>query len=218
MEWQLPKKIRNPEEIKKIRERTLEVAIKLLAEEGFDKMSMRKIASRLKMTAANIYNYFSSKDDLYLFIQTKGFEFILEQVTKACAGVDAPRMKLEMIISEYINFGIGNPDWYNIIFSMDSPKYADYKDMAIEPIAKLEKQAGLKLLNFTLDIVKEVSQSNNGSIEDIQFRTLQFWTSLHGFVSLHNSRVLQEVDKNTDKYTSWFKQDLMIPFTDKHKL
>ncbi|MEZ4549411.1 MAG: TetR family transcriptional regulator [Desulfobacterales bacterium] len=36
-------------------------------------MSMRKLAGRLKMTAANIYNYYQNKDDLYLAIQTRGF-------------------------------------------------------------------------------------------------------------------------------------------------
>ena len=31
---------------------------------------MRKIATKVSMTAANIYNYYSNKDEIYLAIQT----------------------------------------------------------------------------------------------------------------------------------------------------
>lgn len=208
----MPRSSRNQDEIQEVRSRTLDAAIKLLAEEGFDKMSMRKIASRMKMTAANLYNYFSGKDELYLYIQTRGFEILYDRFTTSCTGVDDPRDKLEKSIIEYINFGIENPDWYNIIFSMNTPKYSDYQKMDIEPLAYLEKETGLKLLHFTLNIVKEILQSKDETSEVSLFRSLQLWTALHGFISLHNSRVLQEVHKDMDSHIKRIVEDLMIPF------
>ena len=208
----MPKPSRNQDEIQDVKNRMLDAAIKLLAEEGFEKLSMRKIASRMKMTAANIYNYFSGKDDLYLYIQTRGFEVIYDRFAASSAGIKDPRERLEKAIIEYINFGMENPDWYSIIFSMNSPKYSDYRNMEIEPLAHLEKETGLKLLHFTQSIADEIFQNHDESSEESRFRALQLWTALHGFVSLRNSRVLQEVHRDMDRHMTLMVKDLMRPF------
>jgi len=65
----MPKATRSPEEVKTVKNEILETALSLMCEDGFDALTMRKLALRLKMTAANIYNYYTNKDDLYLAIQ-----------------------------------------------------------------------------------------------------------------------------------------------------
>jgi len=64
----MPKTTRSPEEVKKIKDRILETALQLLIDDGFMHFSMRKLAARLGITAASIYNYFTNKDELYLLI------------------------------------------------------------------------------------------------------------------------------------------------------
>ena len=205
----MPKVSRGPDELKEVKDRILEVAIKLINEMGFNNMSMRKLASKLGMTATNIYNYFSSKDELYLIIQTKGFNIMYDNFVDSCIGIKDPGLKLKNVLTEYLSFGIGSPNWYNIIFSMDTPKYADYRDKEIEPIAYLEKQAGLKLIDFTSNIVNELCQVKGLSEMNARFRTIQIWTQLHGIVSLYNSRVLQEVEEDTETIITMLVDDFI---------
>ena len=63
----MPKTTRAAEEVIGIKDRILETALQHLIEDGFEHFSMRKLAARLGMTAANIYNYFTNKDEIYLF-------------------------------------------------------------------------------------------------------------------------------------------------------
>jgi len=206
----MPKVTRSPEEVNEVKDRILEAAIKLIAEVGFNNMSMRKLASKVGMTATNIYNYFSGKDELYLDIQTKGFDIMYSRFADSCNDIEDPGEKLKKIATEYLSFGFESPNWYNIIFSMDTPKYADYQNMEIEPVAYQEKQAGLKLIDFTYTIVRELRQARGLVTENDRFRTIQLWTQLHGIVSLYNSRVLQEVEEDTETIIDMLVNDFMI--------
>ncbi len=60
-----------------IRERIEQSAIKLFREDGFDKVSMRKIAYDAHMTVGNIYRYFENKDHLFESLITPTLEKII---------------------------------------------------------------------------------------------------------------------------------------------
>jgi hypothetical protein len=51
----------HPEEINSIRDKILDTAAELTIKEGFSKLGMRKIASRLGITATNLYYYLTAK-------------------------------------------------------------------------------------------------------------------------------------------------------------
>jgi len=70
------KKSRDINTIKNIQERILEAALDIIIQEGFPALTMRRIASRIGMTAPNIYNYYQSKDELYISLVIKGFEML----------------------------------------------------------------------------------------------------------------------------------------------
>lgn len=205
----MPRISKSSEKNHDIREKILDTAINLITTMGYNNTSMRKIALDLGMSATNIYNYFSSKDSLYLEIQTKGFDILFKKLIISCNTIEYPREKIICIIKEYLTFGIENPNWYNIIFSMDTPKYADYRNKKIEPVAYMEKQAGLKVIDFTTDVIKELLRLKKLPIEKARFKTIQLWTQLHGIVSLYNSRVLQEVDEDTDTIINMLADDFI---------
>jgi AcrR family transcriptional regulator len=53
------------------RERILDVALELFAEQGYDKTSLREIAERLGITKAALYYYFERKTDILLALHLK---------------------------------------------------------------------------------------------------------------------------------------------------
>jgi len=200
----MPKSIRTPEEIKRVKEDILLAAVTLIGEKGFSTLSMRKLAASLGMTAANIYNYYQNKDELYLDIQKKGFEKIYEAFFTLLSEEKNLRGQIKGVVSEYIRFGTENPHWYNIIFSMDTPKYADYKDSSMEPTARKEKQAGLKLITLASAMLADTGYPE----KKITRKIIHLWISMHGIVSLVNSRVLQEVEEDINSLVEEILTDL----------
>ena len=60
----MPKTPMTKEEIENTRGRILDTALNIIIEEGFNNLSVRKIASRLGVTATTIYNYYTNKDEI----------------------------------------------------------------------------------------------------------------------------------------------------------
>jgi len=207
----MPKTSRSIDEVNEIKETILSEAIKLMDQEGFDNMSMRKLAQRMSMTAANIYNYYSNKDELYLAMQTWGFVQMQKSFIVACDNIEDPAERLSIIIRKYLTYGIENFQIYNIIFSMNSPKYMDYSETDLEPVAYREKEAGLMILDFTVNLIEEIKERYE-ILLDSRFYAVKIWTQLHGVVSLINSRVLQETVEDYDDIVEEIISDIMKKF------
>ncbi|HNW26913.1 MAG TPA: TetR/AcrR family transcriptional regulator [Spirochaetota bacterium] len=205
----MPKTSRSAEEVAQVREHILSAAIGIIADKGFSRLSMRSLASAIGMTAANIYNYYSSKDELYLDIQTAGFQELYARFAGARDREKTPLKKIAAIMKEYISYGTSNPDSYNIIFSMDTPKYADYRDTQIEPVAYAEKKAGLDLIEITRPVVAELLKKRGKPAAGAWKKTVQAWIMLHGIVSLMNSRVLQEVADDSSRFIDESVKDVV---------
>jgi len=195
----MPKAARTQDEIQEIRNHILDEAISVITEKGFDNLSMRVIASGVGMTAANIYNYYKNKDELYLDIQTRGFEQLHQCLKQALDENPDPRQGISAVMRGYLSFGMSYPSLYEIMFILNTPKYADYQHTSLEPIAYIEKETALKAASLLVDAINGISpELSLIPPEDAYFRMIQVWTALHGIISLYNSRVLQEVGKNTE--------------------
>ncbi|PKL37293.1 MAG: hypothetical protein CVV44_16815 [Spirochaetae bacterium HGW-Spirochaetae-1] len=208
----MPKTSRPREEVELVRERILETALQMLIEDGFNTMSMRKLASRLDMTAANIYNYFSSKDELYLMLQTRGFEQLYDDLSTVFSEHSDPIIRGEAMIRAFIDFGIGNRYYYEIMFNRNTPKYTDYVGTEMESIAFNEKSTALKSFHLTAQCLSEIFAVNGaGGVdpENIRYHAIQLWCGLHGIVSLYNSRVLQEVEEGPEKVIDWMVDNIV---------
>jgi AcrR family transcriptional regulator len=209
----VPKPARNIEEVEAVRQQIMETARKLMCEDGFAALSMRKLANRLGMTAPNIYNYFTNKDELYLTIQTTGFQMLYDRFAEIYGSDAGPTEKLKGLMRAYIQFGFDFPDFYEIMFSRNTPKYADYKGTPMEPAASIEKQAALNVADLTEQAIQElmphVAAQRPGNA---RYLTILLWSALHGAVNLYNSRVLQEVDAAAGALIDRMTDDLINRF------
>jgi AcrR family transcriptional regulator len=208
----MPKVARSQEDRELIREKILDEALTLISEQGFTSFSMRKLASRLGLSATTIYNYYSNKDELYLMILTRGFEMLYERFEKIFLASGKPSQKLKDMVRAYIDFGINKAHYYNIMFTSDAPKYRDYVGTDIEPVAYIEKQTALKLIDVTSGALKDFIKSNGCMSEgEIKYFVIKLWSTLHGIIALFNSRVLPEVDENPEEIIEHVAEDVLRP-------
>ena len=67
----------------------LSAARDLFIAEGYQSVSIRKIAERIEYSPAAIYSYFASKDDIFLALAAEGFHLLDEKVQASMTSADA---------------------------------------------------------------------------------------------------------------------------------
>ncbi len=65
-----------------IKKKILEAASDILAKEGYENLSMRKIAKRIEYSPGIIYHYFKDKDEIITLIVEEGYGKILKTISK----------------------------------------------------------------------------------------------------------------------------------------
>ena len=212
----MPTKQKSTDDNENVREKILDAALEILYEEGFAGLSMRKIALRAKMTAANLYNYYSNKDEICLNIKTRGYSILLKDFKQIEAQIEDPFTRMQQLIRSYIAFGLNSVNQYDIIFSQNTPKYSDYVGTPNEAAAMKERDAAISVLDIAGRTIVEMRKaSGQEDLDDASYQALRIWTGLHGIVSLMNNRFLVEVDPEFDYTIEKLVNDLVDPFNPK---
>jgi AcrR family transcriptional regulator len=102
-----------------VRRAILDAARELFVSEGFNNVSIRKIAERIEYSPASIYSYFPSKDDIFFELAEEGFR-ILGDPEAASARADAagvaPLDALRSMIWRLYEFSRDNPQYFALMF------------------------------------------------------------------------------------------------------
>jgi AcrR family transcriptional regulator len=192
----MPRISRTSQQVEAFRQEILDVALHLIIEHGFSELSMRKIASRLGVTATTIYNYYASRDELYFFIRIRGFELLFESIASTYKAKEDPYEKLRAVVGEYVRFGIRNPDYYEVMFiSRGVPKFLDCIGTPLEKVAGREKEKSIQTFLFIAQGIAEYLKISDAKA---RYLTIKLWTELNGIVSLLNSRLLREVEERKE--------------------
>ncbi len=88
----------------------LEAAEPLLAERGFDGVSIMDIARRAGVSKANIYHHFASKEALYLATVKHAFLDMATLVSELNARADMPGKQLACFASAHLSFLFEHPN------------------------------------------------------------------------------------------------------------
>ncbi len=181
----MPKKPRTPQEISEIRERILEEALDIINRNGFEGLSMRKLAARLGVKAVTIYNYYANKDELYLAILTRGYQLLYEECSTAYDSAGSPEEKLRNMMRAYLHFGLEHAHFYNLMFTWHVPKSGDYIGTPMEEAARHEHVESQKVLHLLIKGVSELGESHGISLsrEEIRSYIVYFWSTLHGYIA-----------------------------------
>src|SRR5580658_4540027 len=102
--WGAPKGARknrmgSKERIHRLKEQTrvniLDAAYDIVKDEGWQALSMRKIADKIEYTAPIIYEYYANKDAILLELSKKGFEMLAGKMKAEAAKHPEPADQIE---------------------------------------------------------------------------------------------------------------------------
>ncbi|HPR54945.1 MAG TPA: TetR/AcrR family transcriptional regulator [Deltaproteobacteria bacterium] len=192
----MPRIQRTQEEVDAVKEGILQQAVRLMNEVGYQDFSMRMLAREIRVSAPTLYSYFQSKDDLYLCILTEGFSRLYEIMLAAYNDSKDPVERLAAVAGAYVDFGLASTNFYNLMFTWHVPKYNDYVGTTLEPVARLELDTALQVVNLSLGNIKECA--GGGYIlreKDAGFILVFIWSTLHGYIAGLNNTLLSYMHK-----------------------
>jgi len=194
------KKARNSTDIERIRERIIEAALAIIVEEGLPSLTMRKLGNRLHMSAPNLYNFFQSKEEIYISIVIKGFQMLYDELERSCLLNPDPASRAHALIDAYVDFGITNKAYYDIMFTRSFPKYNDYVGTPYEKISAIEYKISMDIVQIAMDALKGLKKdSHKIATDDLVHGIVKIWSMLHGMVSLANSNIMGYVTPDLKK-------------------
>src|ERR1700710_2678013 len=98
----------------------LDAALQIVKEEGWQALSMRKIADAIEYTAPIIYEYFANKEAILLELTRKGFLILSKDLQEAKSKHRLPGKQLEAMWFAYWNFAFANKELYQVMFGVQT--------------------------------------------------------------------------------------------------
>ena len=165
---------RREKEIQELRQGIIDQSWKIIQEEGWQSLSIRKIADAINYSVPVIYKHFENKEAIVEYFSKEGF-------SKLATDLDASKNiakdqidHLRQIALAYWKFASENTQYYRIMFGLGIP--------ACETINSSEEmKASSKIM---LDAVDSVLTASNNSQADRHLKLKTFWSMLHGFIAI----------------------------------
>lgn len=194
-------KQRREREKEELRQLILKEATQMFLKEGYDKTSMRKIAKKIEYSVGTIYLYYKNKDELLYAVQGVAFDHFLNYM-KPLMDIEHPVERLKKMGEIYLFFSLQNPDYYDLMFVIESPMNA------VEEHESWNK--GEQLFNVLKMTVKECIDQNYAKETDVDALSFMIWSAMHGMVTLKNKCRIQVMDLENEERLMREINEMMI--------
>lgn len=192
------------ERIQRLKEDTraniLEAALQIVKEEGWQALSMRKIADKIEYTAPIIYEYFFNKEAILLELTRQGYIILGEKVKTAKNAHQETADQLEAMWIAYWDFAFKYKEFYQLMYGVDMICCEHKKSMP--EIDFLD--------DLFFDTIKDIMKAEHPEENRICRKYYTFWSIVHGLISINlvnkgrdeamNQHILKDALKGIIKY------------------
>lgn len=147
-------KERREREKEEMRELILSAANDIITAEGFDKLSIRKIAKKIEYSPSIIYHYFNNKEEILNNVMQRGYKKIVTAVSLTKVKGDSPEERLVEMTKNYIKAALDMPEEF-IAAQLNQSEIALKHTSSLFKGASKEKPALAALYNCLKEIYKD---------------------------------------------------------------
>ena len=183
---------RRERERTELREKILDAARELFITDGYEGVSMRKVAEKIEYSPTAIYVYFQDKEDLFHELCHEDFARLAEVFQRA-AQISDPLARLKQIGRTYAEFGRDYPNHYKLMFmTPHPPQDLDKRDQEIKGNPESDAYAFLRLT------MQEAIATGRlrPELTDADLVSQTLWAAIHGAISL-------QIAKCNDAWVDW---------------
>jgi len=154
------------------REDRIVAAARVVAEtEGWDAVTIRRLAQEIEYSQPVLYSHFESRDAIVAAVAIGGFEELATALRSAAGKANGGRDALMEIATAYITFALSRPALYEAMFILPTQlRFA-------EPETRSELRAGFDA----------IAAAVSPFCADAEIVTETFWAVLHGLAELERS-------------------------------
>jgi AcrR family transcriptional regulator len=183
-----------------IKKQILDASMKLFIEEGFENVTIRRIADLIEYSPTTVYLYFKDKDEIFESLHDEGFQK-MQEFNLSLSSIQNPLLRLHKMGENYIQFGMENPEYYNLMFINGEPM----KKIA-EP--GCEWKPGDAAIDYLKATVVECMEKGYLAKADPTLVSLSVWSFVHGLVSLAIRQRLEKFVEPPEMVVPVMKQSL----------
>lgn len=185
-------KERREREKSETRDKILDAARELFVTEGYEGVSMRKVAEKIEYSPTAIYLHFADKNELFRELCHQDYARLAEVFQSSVMSTD-PLERLKQIGAIYIDFGTRYPNHYKFMFMTPHPAHQlDEVDREMKGNPEMDAYAFLKWA------VQQAIEAGcfRDDIQDAELISQTLWASVHGVISLY-------IAKGDDEWVDW---------------
>ena len=174
-----------------IRKQILDASIKLFVDEGFENVTIRKIADIIEYSPTTIYLYFKDKNEIFYQLHELGFQKMIA-LNQNLISIKNPLTRLYKMGENYIDFGLTNPEFYDIMFILRAPM------QTLETMDNCDWKNGEAALHLLMAIIDECMKKGYIKKGNTQAVAMAIWGMVHGIVSLQIRSRLDKLGNEND--------------------
>jgi AcrR family transcriptional regulator len=161
-----------------LRQEILDAASELFVRDGYENVSMRRIADKIEYSPTTIYIYFKDKAELLEQVCLETFARLLGRLSKIMEQPGDPVERLKRGLLVYIEFGLQNPHHYRATFMMPIPESFDK--------TKYHQQdsPGMQAFSFLTRGLGECIKDRKMPAMNVELAAQTLWAGIHGITSL----------------------------------
>ncbi|NLE16683.1 MAG: TetR/AcrR family transcriptional regulator [Spirochaetales bacterium] len=122
----------------------LTAANQIAEKEGFDAISIRKIAKMIEYTPSLIYHYFASKEEIVSVLLKQGYAKLATSLATAAKSVEAPKQKLTAMTRAFLKTALEIPQEFTIVHTDDAESVVQHTSYLFKGAA--EKRIAIQML------------------------------------------------------------------------
>ncbi|RWX00875.1 TetR/AcrR family transcriptional regulator [Flavobacterium cerinum] len=155
------------------RSNILKAAREIVKDEGWQGLSMRKIADKIEYTAPIIYEYFANKEAILQELTCKGFRILTKDLETAKQISNDPAEQLENMWLAYWNFALENKEMYQLMYGVEMTCCAQRNTDTDAPYVLIT------------NVIGEIMKDKNPIPEVIKQKYFTFFSVIHGLISIN---------------------------------
>ena len=153
----------------------LEEARKIVEQEGWQALSIRRIAEAIEYSVPVIYDHFANKEAILLEFTREGYARLVQVLTAAKSKHKDPAIQIEAMAYAYWEFAFANKAYYQLMYGLGMPTCETVRQIT-------EVQIFSELIHSSICLL--ISEGKKpGANPYIKLHT--FWSMLHGLVSIN---------------------------------
>jgi AcrR family transcriptional regulator len=157
-----------------LRQQILDATRDIFVAEGYDDLSMRKVAARIGCSPTAIYLHFKDKAALVQALCDEIFLGLNKRLEALAKTHTDPLEYLDAGLRIYIDHGLKHPSHYHVVF-VAGPRSVDYE---------YEGSTGERAFQFLSGCVERCMQAGRIRQGDVEVTAQTLWMAVHGLVAL----------------------------------